>query len=219
MSYELQYIAFAIIGYLTGSILFAKIWGYVFTKEDITDKSTDGNPGTFNAYAVGGFWCGTLTVLGDLIKGILPVYLCLHLVDVNYYNEILMAIVMLAPIVGHVLPIFHKFKGGKGIAVTFGSLLGYLIDLRPALLLAIVFVVFSVIIIIKPDLYKTMITFILTALISPFIGYRLAIVITYIAAAVIVCIKLLLSKEEKRSFSVSIFKWNIIGEKEGSQEA
>ncbi len=215
MNYILQYIVFAVIGYLLGSILFAKLWGYVFTKEDITLKSTDGNPGTFNAYAIGGFWCGTLTVMGDLLKGIIPVFLCLHLVDNNYHNEILMAIVMLSPIIGHMLPIFYKFKGGKGIAVTFGSLLGYLIDLRPALLLAVTFIVFSVILVIKPDYYKTMITFVSAALISPFVGYRLAVVITYVVAGIIVCIKLLLSSEEKKAFSLSIFKWKIIGSASG----
>lgn len=215
MSYEFEYIVYAVIGYFLGSILFAKIWGYLFTKEDITLKSSDKNPGTFNAYSVGGFWCGTLTVICDLAKGMVPVYLCLNYVDVNHNSEVLMAVVMLAPIIGHILPIFHKFKGGKGIAVTFGSLLGFFVDLRPALLLAIVFIVFSLILVIKPDFYKTMITFIVAALIAPFIGYRLAIVITYVAAAIIVCIKLLLSKEEKDSFRLSFIKWDIIGEKEG----
>lgn len=220
MSYELEYIAFAIAGYLLGSVLFAKLWGYVFTKKDITLESSDGNPGTFNAFSVGGFWCGTITIICELLKGIVPVYLCLHFVDVYANNEYLMALVMLAPIIGHILPVFHKFKGGKGIAVTFGSLLGYLIDLRPALLLAITFIVFSVIIVIKPDLYKTMVTFIVAALIAPFVGYRLAIVITYIAATVIICIKLLLSKEEKGNFNIQLFfKWNIIGGKERQQES
>ncbi len=218
MSYEFEYIVFAVIGYLCGSILFAKVFGYVFTKEDITLKAKDKNPGTFNAYSIGGFWCGTLTIICELAKGMVPVFLCLNFVDVNYNNEVLMALVMLSPIIGHILPIFHGFKGGKGIAVTFGSLLGFLIDLRPALLLAIVFIVFSVIFIIKPDYYKTMITFIVAAIISPFVGYRTAIVITYIAAAIIVCIKLLLSKEEKGDLNVLFVKWNIIGDKEGHKD-
>lgn len=215
MSYEFEYIAFAFMGYFLGSILFAKVFGYVFTKEDITLKAKDKNPGTFNAYSVGGFWCGTLTIICELAKGMVPVFLCLNYVDVKYNNEVLMALVMLSPIIGHILPIFHGFRGGKGIAVTFGSLLGFLVDLRPALLLAIVFIVFSLILIIKPDYYKTMITFIVAALIAPFIGYRTAIVITYVAAAIIVCIKLFLSKEEKESFRLSFIKWDIIGEKEG----
>lgn len=214
MNYILQYMVFAIAGYFLGSILFAMLWGNVLKKGDITKDTPDGNPGTFNAFAKGGFWCGTLTVLCDVLKGVVPVFLCLHLVDVNYHNEILMGIVMLSPIIGHMLPIYYKFKGGKGIAVTFGTLAGYLLDFRPVLLLAITFIVFSVILVINPDYYKTMVTFVLAALVSPFVGYRLAVVITYVGAAIIVCIKLLLSSEEKKEFSLSIFKWKIIGGKE-----
>ena len=210
MSYEIQYLIFALIGYLSGSVLYAKVWGYVFTGGDITVGTSDKNPGTFNAFANGGIICGSLTVICDLLKGIIPVYLCLHIVDQYVGNEILMALVLCAPIMGHIFPIFHKFKGGKGIAVTFGSLLGFAPDFRPALLLAIVFIVFAVIFIIKPNYYKTMVTFVLSALISPFMGYRLAIVITYIAATLLVCARLLMSDEDKKYFRVSFIKWQII---------
>ena len=202
-----------------GSLLFAKIWGYVFTRRDITLEAPDQNPGAFNAFAVGGFFCGTLTVICDLGKGFIPVFLCLRFVDVDAGNEFLMALVMLAPIIGHILPVFYKFKGGKGIAVTFGVLLGYVPDLRPALLLAVIFIVFAVILIIKPNIYKTMVTFVLAGLICPFIGYRMAIVITYIVAAIIVCIRLLLSKEKREGFSISFLKWRILGDEEGQSEA
>ncbi|MCR4610940.1 MAG: glycerol-3-phosphate acyltransferase [Lachnospiraceae bacterium] len=210
MSYELEYIAFIIIGYCAGSVFFAKLWGYVFTKRDITLEAPDHNPGTFNAFEIGGFWCGVLTVIGDLLKGILPVALCLYFVDSYAHNEVLMALVMLAPIIGHIFPLYNHFKGGKGIAVTFGVLLGYAPDFKVALLLAIVFLVFSLVLIIRPDYYKTMATFIVAAVISPFVGYRLAIVLAYFAAAIAVCTRLILSDEEKGAFSVSFFKWNII---------
>ena len=219
MSYELQYIIFAIIGYLSGSVLYAKIWGYAFTGCDITLESEDKNPGTYNAFAVGGFWCGTLTIICELLKGFIPVFLCMRLVDVNAQNEYLMALVTVVPIIGHILPVFNKFKGGKGIAVTFGVLLGYLPDFRVVLLLAIVFIVFAVIIVIKPNFYKTMITYIVAAVVVPFIGFRLAVTIAYIAAAVIVCIRLLLSDEEKGSINISLIKWQIIGSKSSEKDS
>ncbi len=219
MSYEFQYIIFAIIGYFSGAVLYAKVWGYVFKGRDITLEAKDKNPGTFNAFALGGFWCGTLTVLCDLLKGMIPVGLCVYLVDSNAHNEYLMALVIIMPVIGHILPIYYKLHGGKGIAVSFGVMLGFLPDFTVALLLAIVFIVFSVIIVIKPDIYKTMATYIVAALIVPFIGYRLAVVIAYIAITVIVCIRLIISDEEKKAFSISLIKWKIIGNKSSDSDS
>jgi len=213
VSYEVQYIIFAIIGYLLGSILFAKIWGYVFTHKDITRDAKDHNPGTFNAFEVGGFWCGVITVICDLAKGFTPVFLCGIFVDSVAHNEYLMALVMLSPVIGHILPIFYKFRGGKGIAATFGSLLGLVPDYKPLLLLAIAFIVYSLIIVIKPDFYKTIVTYVTAAIICPFLDYRLAVVIAYIAVTVLVCLRLLLSKEDRGRFSLSLIKWKIIEEK------
>ena len=65
---------FILIGYLSGSVLYAKVWGKLLCGTDITQGSTDGNPGTANAFVQGGFWCGVLTLFCELLKGILPVY-------------------------------------------------------------------------------------------------------------------------------------------------
>lgn len=207
---ELYYIIFAILGYLSGSVLYAKFWGYVLKGRDITIEADDKNPGTFNAFAIGGFWCGVLTVICDLFKGIVPVFLCLYFVDGISPNEYLMALVMAAPIIGHIYPIFFHFRGGKGIAVTFGSLLGFLPDFRPALLLAIVFIVYALLIVIKPNFYKTIATYITATLICPFLGYRNAVVIFYIAVTIMVCAHLMKSKEERKSLQIDLIKWNII---------
>lgn len=95
----------------------------------MTADSCDKNPGTFNAYQYGGFLCGTLTLCGDLLKGFLPVFLY-HGGSVSAADAGL-AFVMAAPVYGHVLPVFHKLQGGKGIAVSFGCLLGLLPEARP----------------------------------------------------------------------------------------
>ena len=211
MNYVLDYLAFAVIGYLSGSVLYAKLWGYAFAKKDITENTVDSNPGTFNAFANGGFLCGSLTVICDLAKGIIPVALCLHLVDAYAHNEYLMALCLVAPIIGHIFPVFFKFKGGKGIAVTFGVLLGFVPDIRNALLMAIVYIIFAAVIVVKPNIYGTMISVIVSALISPFVGYRLAVVIAYFTAALIICLRLAFSKEEREHLSVALFfKWKLI---------
>jgi len=64
-------------GYISGSILFARVFGAVF-KKDILNQSRDGNPGTANAFMYGGFFCGVLTLLFELLKGFIPVFLYLR---------------------------------------------------------------------------------------------------------------------------------------------
>ena len=63
------------LGYLSGSVLYARIFARLFRKEDMLEGSRDHNPGTANAFMYGGFWCGFLTLICDLGKGFLPVYL------------------------------------------------------------------------------------------------------------------------------------------------
>ena len=111
---------FAVSGYLLGSILFASIISKLFHK-DIISKSPDKNYGTANAFRYGGVLCGALTLLCDMGKGFLPVFIYMH---TENPSEVMLPIVLVAPVIGHILPIFSKFKGGKAIAVTFGSLAG-----------------------------------------------------------------------------------------------
>ena len=63
------------LGYLSGSVLYARIFSRLFQKENMLEQSKDHNPGTANAFMYGGFWCGLLTLLFDLGKGFFPVYL------------------------------------------------------------------------------------------------------------------------------------------------
>ncbi len=204
-----SYLIFAAIGYLLGSILFAKVWGRLISKKDITKDTVDNNPGTFNAFQKGGFICGSLTVICDLAKGFLPVFFCLMFVDGRFHDEILMGVVMVMPVIGHILPLYSKFQGGKGIATSFGVLLGFLPDLRPALILAVTFIAFSAIIVIMPDFYKTIATYIAASIAVFFMGQRTAVILFYAITTVMVCVRLAYSKEERNNVSVSIFKWQV----------
>ena len=153
---------FTALGYLAGSVLFARVFGAAF-HVDVTQAGPDGNPGTFNAYAGGGFWCGTLTLLGDLLKGFAPVFLYAHVVCGGLPGWWL-APVLAAPVAGHILPIFYNWQGGKGIAVSFGCLLGLLPRATPLLILAAVFVFFSVVVRIDPHAARTLWTYRVAAL-------------------------------------------------------
>lgn len=69
---------FIIIGYLSGSILFAPLFGKLLRGRDVLTESSDGNPGAANAFKYGGFWCGVLTLCGDMAKGFLPMHFYLR---------------------------------------------------------------------------------------------------------------------------------------------
>ncbi|NNM69456.1 MAG: glycerol-3-phosphate 1-O-acyltransferase PlsY [Gallionella sp.] len=112
-------IAFVIAAYLLGSISFAVVTSKVF---GIADPRTygSGNPGATNVLRSGKKAAAALTLLGDAAKGWLAVFLAMHLLP----SEILLTVlVVLAVFLGHVFPIFLKFKGGKGVATALGVLL------------------------------------------------------------------------------------------------
>ena len=88
---------------------------------DVQTESEDGNPGTFNAFACGGAFCGILVLLADLGKGALPVALCARDLGMDSW---MFALVMAAPVFGHAHSLFQKGHGGKAIAVSFGVLIG-----------------------------------------------------------------------------------------------
>ncbi len=145
-------------GYLLGSILFGKIFLKLLKDKDIRKESSDGNPGTFNAFAEGGMLCGVLTLLCDLGKGALPIFLYLKLNGQEPLGMTL-AFVMLAPVLGHAFPVYTGFKGGgKAIAVSFGVLLGFFPYLIPALIPAVFYLLYSALKV-QPHSKRSILTF------------------------------------------------------------
>lgn len=120
-----QFIIVAVCGYAFGCINFAKLISKS-RHRDIT-KMGSGNPGTMNMFRNFGFAGGALTFIGDALKGGLPV-LIVHLLYRNCYfassavcvSDFARYFVGVFVVVGHVFPVTMRFKGGKGIASTFG---------------------------------------------------------------------------------------------------
>lgn len=197
-------LCFTVFGYLSGSILFARVYAGLFGKDLITD-SKDGNPGTSNAFIYGGMACGILTLLGDLIKGVLPVLLYLRMTRGNI--DAYFAPVLAAPVLGHIFPVFYRFKGGKGIAVSFGCLLGMLPVLQPLLTLAVIYVVLSVGICVSPHYYRTIVTYTLfaavTALYNSRFNVSVGITLGCLLISVLIIYRHLKSREAKQKFTVS----------------
>lgn len=195
---------FILCGYLSGNILFAQVAAKLMNKEEILKKSRDQNPGAANAFQYGGFWCGLITLWGDLLKGILPVHFFL-----NYGGELTTfplatALVIAAPVTGHGFLVFFKFKGGKGIAVSFGCLLGLYPDWRPVIIFASLFLIFSSVLRVTPHFHRTIVTY-LSALVSIFWQQADAgAALGFLFITIIVCLRMRMSKEERVEMKVKV---------------
>lgn len=106
--------------YLLGSIPFGYIVGKLFKKVDIRELGS-GNIGAANAFRILGPSLASLVLIGDIGKGIFSIYLVQYL---NIDNLLIITIAGLAVICGHDWSLFLGFKGGKGIATTFGVVFG-----------------------------------------------------------------------------------------------
>ena len=104
-----------IISYLMGSIPFGLILTKIFLKKDIREIGS-GNIGATNALRAGNKLIGYSTLILDVVKAVIPVIY----VKVNFPELIYIA--SLCAFLGHVFPIWLKFKGGKGVATYVGIL-------------------------------------------------------------------------------------------------
>lgn len=199
-------ILFVCAGYLSGSVLFAEIFSRLFGKNENLHSSKDNNPGTANSFMQCGFWCGALTLLGDVLKGFLPVFLY-FLLGGNFRDfTLIKPLIFAAPVLGHVLPLFFRFKGGKGIAVTFGCLFGILPMWEPLAVFALSYIFLSLILRINPHRYRTIIAYILSAVLMIVMRYNSIVICGFVIAAATVVLKHIFSKELSSKFKVN-FLW------------
>lgn len=146
-----------VVGVLCGSILFGRVLPQWIKGIDVTKVSTDHNPGTANAMKYAGVPIGILCLLGDLLKGALPVYAA---VGMGLMTGSLFPLIMAAPVLGHAYSLFYHGKGGKAIAVSFGVLIG-LTPVQPELLLLLIVLYLSgTALLIRPHTKRTRITYI-----------------------------------------------------------
>ena len=111
-------IGLAILGYLSGSIASAVIVCRVLGRKDPRTAGS-GNPGTTNVYRLYGWPAACLTLAGDLLKGAVPVFVAV-LMDVP---DVIIATTGVTAFLGHLFPVFFKFRGGKGVATMAGAVL------------------------------------------------------------------------------------------------
>ncbi|MBD5553915.1 MAG: glycerol-3-phosphate acyltransferase [Roseburia sp.] len=152
----MEFIFFTLMGFCLGSTLFAYWIPKLLKGIDIRELPEDHNPGVANAYLYGNFWLGTLALFCELGKGFFPVFLSQRFVTVT---SLLFVPVMAAPVFGHACPFFHREKGGKAIAVSFGVMLGLYPVVQPLFYLVLFYLLFSLVLIIRPHSRRTIVTF------------------------------------------------------------
>ncbi|MDP2143059.1 MAG: glycerol-3-phosphate 1-O-acyltransferase PlsY [Gallionella sp.] len=115
-------IVFVVAAYLIGSISFAVLMSKAFGLADPRTYGS-GNPGATNVLRSGKKVAAVLTLLGDAAKGWVAVFAAIKLAPHDGQGLLIVALVSLAVFLGHVFPVFLKFKGGKGVATALGVLL------------------------------------------------------------------------------------------------
>jgi len=115
-------LVFVVLAYLLGSVSFAVLMSKAFGLADPRTYGS-GNPGATNVLRSGKKAAAALTLLGDAAKGWLAVFLAIRFAPHDGQGLLLVALVSLAVFIGHVFPVFLRFKGGKGVATALGVLL------------------------------------------------------------------------------------------------
>ena len=111
----MELLTIGIVSYLMGSIPFGLILTKIFLKKDIREIGS-GNIGATNALRTGNKFIGYSTLILDIVKAVIPVlYVKVNFPDLIYVSA-------LCAFLGHVFPVWLKFKGGKGVATYVGIL-------------------------------------------------------------------------------------------------
>ncbi|QLQ03739.1 MAG: glycerol-3-phosphate 1-O-acyltransferase PlsY [Thiobacillus sp.] len=114
---------FIAVAYLLGSLSFAVIVSRAMHLPDPRSFGS-GNPGATNVLRTGRKAAAALTLLGDALKGWVAVVLARMLAPQFDLSEDIALLCALAVFIGHLFPVFFRFKGGKGVATALGLLLG-----------------------------------------------------------------------------------------------
>lgn len=117
------YIVISILAYFIGSISFSVIFSRKFAGFDVREKGSK-NAGTTNVLRTVGKRVAALTLVCDILKGVIPVLIAMAANKIfNINNPVVLYLAGLFAIIGHTFPIFFEFRGGKGVATSLGVLI------------------------------------------------------------------------------------------------
>ncbi|MEP2653513.1 MAG: glycerol-3-phosphate 1-O-acyltransferase PlsY [Paraglaciecola sp.] len=115
-----------LLGSISSAILVCQLFGLADPRE-----TGSGNPGATNVLRIGGKLPASLVLILDILKGTIPVYASYHL----EIEPIYLAFVAVFACLGHMLPLFFHFSGGKAVATAFGAILPLGLELAALLIL------------------------------------------------------------------------------------
>ncbi len=180
-----QCIMFIVTAYLLGSIPFGKLIAKQVARINITQRGS-GNIGATNVARELGITWGLVTLLLDMLKGFLPVFLYAHyILQVGIEFEVCLSAIGLAALLGHQFSIFMRFSGGKGVATAIGI---YLVISPLACLMAIIVFILTVY---KWDFVSlgSMLAAIVMPVLLALFGKSQPLVTTSIIVAALICFK------------------------------
>lgn len=147
----MSYIAIALISYLLGSLNFGVILSNKLKKDDVRNHGS-GNAGTTNMLRSYGKKYAILTIIGDMLKVVAAIVIAFKIYEYtpSFLNEmdssvnidrnmLIKSFAGFFCVLGHIFPVFFKFKGGKGVATSGGMV--FAVDWRIALILLAVFII------------------------------------------------------------------------------
>ncbi|KGX92039.1 glycerol-3-phosphate acyltransferase [Pontibacillus halophilus JSM 076056 = DSM 19796] len=172
----MEYIVFGIIAYLIGSIPFALLVGKIGYKIDIREHGS-GNLGGTNTFRVLGIKAGLIVTLSDILKGTLAAR-----IPAFFDADVNLLVIGIFAVVGHMYPLFAKFKGGKAVATSGGVILA----VSPLVFLIMLATFFLVLYLSKYVSLSSMVTGIVTIGVSIFIQHVGLIIVTSILTAFVI---------------------------------
>lgn len=153
----------AALGFCSGSVLYSALLPRWTKGVDVTAAAPDANPGAANAFLYAGPLLGVVCAACDVCKGFVPVLFALRALGCA---SPLFALVLAAPVAGHAFSPFAGGRGGKAIAVSFGCLLALLPYYSEVLWLAGLFLLFTLVLCVRPNQWRSVFAFGLLALLA-----------------------------------------------------
>jgi glycerol-3-phosphate acyltransferase PlsY len=184
-----------LVGYLLGSVSFAVVVSRLMGLRDPRTFGS-GNPGATNVLRSGNKPAAVLTLVGDAAKGWVAVALAAWAVDQGQLAPAAIPLAGLGAFLGHLYPVFLRFRGGKGVATALGVLLG----LQPWLALAVVLTWVIIAVVLR---YSSLAA-IMAAIFAPFyyiLGSGVAWRVDSLAAAIITAISVLILTRHRANIS------------------
>lgn len=118
-NYWWQLLLVAVVAYAFGGVNYAILFSKVIKHKDIREMGS-GNAGTTNVFRVFGLRMGALTFLCDVLKGVVPALACMFIFRFTDRETDFMYWSGLFAVLGHIFPVFHQLRGGKGVATAIG---------------------------------------------------------------------------------------------------